>query len=411
MRALANVGTWHLSAGDRLNEDCECTLELLPSRTASASSSCHGDKIRRRIETDDLRSPHSSFGMLWCPGLPQSDALLPLVCSLGFVSGRSIVGSVMVVSRALHYSLPPLVASLDVSPFAVSPSSLSASLRRFPNLRHVDFSFCSQVTGPVLASLARQLPRLESLRLRSCAQVTDQAVIAVADHCFLLRVLDLGNCRSVTDASLVDLAGRNARLEVVAVDGTGFTAIAVVVIAKRCRNLLDINLVGGRNMDVGVRALAENCKKLQRLNFEKCQGITTSTLVALARLGLNLECINLNLCGRNVTDEAVVALASACHKLREIRLCYSGATDAAVTAIARYCSDLQEVDVSECPITLDATIDNLIQRCRALRHLTVSPRFSEESYIRWSSRVTLIIDSDNETPTQLADEDINEARV
>lgn len=335
----------------------------------------------------------------------RADALLPLVCSLGFVSSRSVVQSLLAVSRALHSSLPPQIASLDISAFASSSISLAAAIARFPNLRGLDFSWCTQVTDTVLANIAAQFPRLTSLRLRGCAQLTDEAVMCLADHCACLVTLDLGGCRSIGDASLTDLVCHSPGLEEVAVDGTSVTSAAIVVMARRCRSLSVLNAAGGGNMELALIALADCCRGLRRINLEKCRGVTAAAVVALARLCLHLESINLNLCGRSVTDEAVTALATNCRALREVQLCYSGTTDIAVANIAHCCLGLQEIDVSECPITMEVTVDNLLEQCHKLRLLTVSPRFSEECYRRWSARVTLVVDKDYETPTQAADED------
>jgi F-box/leucine-rich repeat protein 2/20 len=144
---------------------------------------------------------------------------------------------------------------------------------------------------------------------------------------------------------------------------------------------------------------------LRRINLEKCRGVTAVAIIALARNCVHLEAINLNLCGRSVTEDAVTALATHCRDLRKIQLCYSGTTDVAVANIALCCPGLQEIDMCECPVSLEATVDNLLRKCLGLKLLTVSPRFSVECYRRWSASVTLVVDEDHETPTQAADEE------
>jgi hypothetical protein len=72
--------------------------------------------------------------------------------------------------------------------------------------------------------------------------------------------------------------------------------------------------------EVGVIAIAENCKNLTEINFESCWYVTEIGIVAIADNCFKFENISLY-SNQNLTDRSLIAMYKNCSNLKKLDLC------------------------------------------------------------------------------------------
>ena len=96
------------------------------------------------------------------------------------------------------------VTHIKVYP-STSDDELQDLVRKFPSLRSVDLSNCTQITDAGLAHL-RGLTSLENLNLHGCVHITDAGLAHLRGLIFL-KDLNLSDCYKITDEGLAHLRG------------------------------------------------------------------------------------------------------------------------------------------------------------------------------------------------------------
>jgi len=113
-------------------------------------------------------------------------------------------------------------------------------------------------------------------------------------------------------------------------------------LSSRCKDLKDVcfgsTLVG----DEGVRALANGCPKLQRIDFAHCSAISDLSIVTIAQKCPRLERVVLNGC--------------------------PSLTSTSLTALIRHCPSLQSVNLSETSVE---SVSPLLLSLTKLKHFSV----------------------------------------
>lgn len=211
--------------------------------------------------------------------------------------------------------------------FRLTDVGFKAAVRRFPNLRSIEFDFSSQfVTDatiifelPRLASLRelnlsfcnvtnagmRHLPeKLESLTLGTRWSpkdpekvLSDEMLTTVARRCTRLRSLDFGGRNAVTDAGIVEIATILAgTLKKVNLSHSNVTDLALAHVVERC-DLEFLNVSSCENVtDISIFAIAAHCPSLKGLSMHATPGenrVTEASIPALARC---VSLTSLNLC-------------------------------------------------------------------------------------------------------------------
>jgi len=132
--------------------------------------------------------------------------------------------------------------------------------------------------------------------------------------------------------------------------------------SKKLKSLdLGCHVAGNSNItDEAVLALASKCTKLESLGLNSCYNITDAAVKAVASRCKKLTDLDL-MYSSTITDEALAAL-SACKKLRYLNLegC-DNITDAAVMALVSACKELVwlDLDGGEHNHITGATITNI----------------------------------------------------
>lgn len=157
----------------------------------------------------------------------------------------------------------------------------------FDSLRILDLTACERVSDESVETLVHAAPRLRNLVLNKCRFITDRAVMAICRLGKNLHYLHLGHCSNISDS-------------------------AVISLVKSCNRIRYIDLACcNRLTDYSVQHLA-TLPKLRRIGLVKCQAITDSSILALARpkaghspANSSLERVHLSYCVQLTMDVCV----------------------------------------------------------------------------------------------------------
>ena len=146
----------------------------------------------------------------------------------------------------------------------------------------------------------------------------------------------------------------------------------LIAISENWPELTSVDLrradLESRNItDTAVIALATNCAGMTNINLNYCSNVTDAGVIAIAKNCPGLEVISLSMC-KNITDAAIIAMAEKCEGLSSIDVsaCYN-LTDNAVIVLADGCAGLMWISMSMCKNITDAAIIALAN-CDYLQH-------------------------------------------
>lgn len=123
----------------------------------------------------------------------------------------------------------------------------------------------------------------------SCYKITSKAVLALSD-CPALKIVGLSACCLVKGPAIVALANRCPQLVDVRLGGCGLRgeaepqqSAAVMALATNCPNLTSIDLAGcSKVSEAAISALATNCRRLTILSFAGVLSLTEACVLEFA---------------------------------------------------------------------------------------------------------------------------------
>lgn len=162
----------------------------------------------------------------------------------------------------------------------------------FNTLTHMDLQSCIHVRAFGLCRIISRCFNLTSLNLSTC-RVTDQVLEAVCLHLPSLRSLGLmGNSR-ISDRGIYEVAKKCTDLKSLNLSYCSrVTSVGLLHVFSLLPGLLSLQLACCKIGDASLRAMADFCPALKRLDVDFCEDITAEGIYAI--LGrLKLESIDL----------------------------------------------------------------------------------------------------------------------
>lgn len=159
----------------------------------------------------------------------------------------------------------------------------------WPNLTHLEVSFCPFLTDEIIISITEHCQKLENINFSSSAHLSDRSLESL-QTCTNLNTVILSRCPKITDAGFIQLA-------------------------SMCHNLIHINLSFTRITDNAVLSFSSNCKSLSVISIAGCSNITGTAVLSLVRNLKELKSLILDYChrvGADVIQEAKAKLGSGC---------------------------------------------------------------------------------------------------
>lgn len=246
---------------------------------------------------------------------------------------------------------------------------------------------------PILTTAVVRDASQRCLDLTNCSQVTNGVVRAVLRGCASLQTLRLDGCRHITDAAfqpelspllrpLRTSSSSSSRLQVVSFARCSQLTDELVpfLVHSYSATLTDLNLSKCKKISSdAIRTLLRAAPRLQRLNVS-FMDLTDAAFLAESSsdptggscaVGRSLRSIDLTHC--RITDATLVALATHCRDLEEVKLSScSDVTDAGVEALLRACPRLRELDLNNCPLVMDRGVAAAGAHGKQLRRLNLS---------------------------------------
>ncbi|KAI4126133.1 MAG: hypothetical protein LQ338_003903 [Usnochroma carphineum] len=214
----------------------------------------------------------------------------------------------------------------------ITDESITLLISRGRQLRELRIAHCTLITNNAFLELPKHLAfdSLRILDLTACFQVHDDAVEKIIDTSPRLRNLVLAKCKDITDRSVNAITRLGKNLHYIHLGHCAqITDAAVIQLVKMCNRIRYIDLACCHRLtDASVKQLA-TLPKLRRIGLVKCQAITDRSILALAKMGIDiptkptgpslLERVHLSYCV-HLTLQGIHALLNRCPKLTHLSL-------------------------------------------------------------------------------------------
>lgn len=233
------------------------------------------------------------------------------------------------------------------------------------NLRTLNLSYATGISGSDLTKMIRHCRKLQRLWILDC--IGDRGLAVVASTCKELEELRVfpsdpyaaGNA-TVTEEGLVAISGGCPKLHSVLYFCHQMTNAGLISVAKNCPNFTRFRLcildpikadpTTGQPLDEGFGAIVQSCKRLRRLSISGF--LTDKVFLYIGVYAEQLEMLSVAFAGES--DKAMIYVLNGCKKLRklEIRDCPFGNL-ALLTDIGKY-ETMRSLWMSSCEVTLGA---------------------------------------------------------
>lgn len=209
----------------------------------------------------------------------------------------------------------------------------------------VSFDQCIALTEKDLASFMNSCPNVKHLSFSKTrdGRMEGWVLYSIATHCTTLQSINLSYSMNIGYANLVTLA-------------------------KRCKNLVEMNLSHGHQWSFCIPTLAANCPQLQCLRADGCTMCEDDCLVTLSQYCHHLQHLSIRE-WRRVTNTGIHAL-TACAELRSFTVTGNDfISSTSIVELAKGCVKLQDVCIPKCVAQIHLAIEALVQHCPTLRIL------------------------------------------
>ena len=240
-----------------------------------------------------------------------------------------------------------------------------------------------EITDKDLESVVQRFPNLRSLSLQD-SRVTDAAVHGLSSLSNL-RELNVVDCAAITVEGVKALPKNLESLRIGTWGDEDVDSDAIVIAAaRRCTRLRSLRL-GPKNLsDAAILEVASKCVDLKAFGLPFAEATVTDRSIIELSKRCDLESVHLsNSISQNITDATVIALAANCPRLKEIEITsMKGITDASVLELSR-CDSLETMRLSLLRHVTDASIVPLVTRLGAnLLELEICQTSTTDASIR-----------------------------
>lgn len=247
-----------------------------------------------------------------------------------------------------------------------------------------------------LSKLLDRFPALKSVSLSACTEIPDSALALFQSAGLKLKNISLDCCFSITDDGLSHICNSSNVLSSLSLYRCNISDIGLEHVARSCPNLEIINLSYCAHVsDSGIAALGEGCsglkvvtisycRNIQGIGFKKCLFLQyldadssrlTDDGLSVIPNGGSLQYLNLSH-SRNLIDlgsRGFSCIGTGCANLQFLhtRMCRT-LDDSAVNEISRGCPLLKEWNLAVCPQVTVAGWKEVAMNCRNLEILHVN---------------------------------------
>lgn len=241
---------------------------------------------------------------------------------------------------------------------------------RCRNITHLDASWCNINDNGVMA-ISDASHQLHSLCLNGCQALSDETVHKlVVKHGIYLRRLELFGCFNITSRSMASMANNCKGLVTLNLGQCWkVTDNSISQLSASLGMVEHLDIRGCKQIrDLCIHHVMKNCPRLVKFSIANCPNITDGTLAEIATYATQIR--SLDVCGCHVTDVGVKAIATCCQRLELLDLSSTRATHRSVSVLATSSTGhLQVLKVSFCKNITTACLIRLVRNCKWLTGL------------------------------------------
>ena len=228
--------------------------------------------------------------------------------------------------------------------------ALPAHLMRFPHLKMIDLSDCSEDITSVLQEVTNSDLDLQGLDLSNQQDLPLESLKEIALRKRNFRVLKCSRLAILRDHELTALGDIFPSLEELDISypsyGSAVTDQSIIALSTKLSNLAKINLAGHLPLsNECLKSLSSNCKKLREVILQHCCGMTQEGVAFLVKNNPNLVALSLAFPGglssksdihfaslrmlntlelshMNISDHVLFQIADAKIPLKRFSLCH-----------------------------------------------------------------------------------------
>ncbi|CAD5119492.1 DgyrCDS8099 [Dimorphilus gyrociliatus] len=291
--------------------------------------------------------------------------------------------AIKALTKRLSYDTPTIcvsVESLDLSNTRLSDNGLRIIGRRCPELRSLVIRKCSAVTNVGICEIVSRCVNLNQLDASGCPNVSclclsPSASAHLPAHAkrVYVRNLDLSECSALEDTGLHLIASYCNQLQYVYLRKCiRITDIGLQYLASLCSNIKELSVSDCPSIgDAGICQTAERLQSsLRYLSIAKCENITDTSLISLAKYCKRLRYLNARSCA--ITDRGLSVLCrSLGPRLKSLDVGKTAVSDLGVCCLAENCTQVRKLSLKSSKTVTDQGIVSLAKTCVYLHHLNI----------------------------------------
>jgi F-box and leucine-rich repeat protein 2/20 len=244
-----------------------------------------------------------------------------------------------------------------------------------PSLQVLRLDGCRHITDAAFQpDYAPEFPlracaTLQTISFARCSQLTADLVLFLVLSCRALTDLNLSRCKRIPSDAIRQLLMASPDLERLTLSFMDLSDAAFLVdpldasASPRSvlpRTLRVVDLTQSRITDRTILALASQCRYLEEVKLSHCVDVTDTGIETLTIACPRLRTLDLNNCGL-VTDRGVALLGSHGKQLEAVNLSWCmNMTDKGVVDLVRGCEKLRQLKLVWCTQLTDVTMEAVL---------------------------------------------------
>ncbi|KMZ73714.1 F-box family protein [Zostera marina] len=188
-----------------------------------------------------------------------------------------------------------------------------------PKLKTLKLFRCSGDWDRLLEDITWKVPGLVEVHLEKI-QVSDRGLCAFTS-CLELEIFHLVKTPDCTDAGISSVARKCKLLRKIHIDGWKSNRIGdegLCTVARNCRNVQELVLIGVNPTLLSVGLIAENCKNLERLALCGSDTIGDAEISCIASKCVSLKKLCIKSC--QISNQGMEALGTGCPNLVKVKV-------------------------------------------------------------------------------------------
>jgi hypothetical protein len=276
------------------------------------------------------------------------------------VEGRWIEGNLRPFKipeelQPMMEAIRPYVRSLWCAKWNVGIDNFLPILRYFPKLHELDLSYhaCAEnfpanevLSNHDLAVIAELNPDLRKLDLSMNTGITGEGIDSLTHYCPHIQEIDIGGCEKITAQASAKLLGNLHELKTVSFFYSSNLAPEWNIIAPYLKQIKSLNLSFCKLTDEQLNIVLSGCPNLESLQLHENRALTEQAITIIANRCPKLRNLDAwTMDGNLATDASLRVLAQKCRFLESLKFFEGDCTDYELMNFAIDMRNIKEFEI------------------------------------------------------------------